>query len=271
MGKPRGASLGLSLWGGCGRRQKQWGSHPGSTGWQEGTVRNWSYFQRDSTLLLLRPLLFCESCPLPSHSMCVRGYSCGQLTCLFVGTVFITYIPPCASQCGQAKSRHGSLGILPLLWPAHINHTGIQVVAMALHTGTCHCPLHKGSSMVHDVHWWDLGWTYVSPSAKTRGKQGTLLLQQKELVMVQSRYFHPLPRETIFIFVVNNLISSVVWSPMQPACRLMGPQCSGCNLALHSNAHENAVSKAYLMCWCWGEILWNLSVFWFSGWWTPSA
>ena len=66
-------------------------------------MRNWSYFQRDPTLLLLRPPLFCESCPVLSHSMCVWGYSCGQLMCFFVGTGFIICVLPCASHCGLTK------------------------------------------------------------------------------------------------------------------------------------------------------------------------
>lgn len=142
-------------------------------------------------------------------------------------------------------------------------------------TGTCPCPLHRGNSMVHDVLWWDPGWTYASPSAKTRGKQGAQLLQQKELVMVEYRYFHPLPQETIFIFVVNNFISSVVWSPMQPECRPMAPRAVVAILLFIQMPMRMQFLKhiwcAFSNCWCWGEILWNLSVFWSSGWWTPSA
>lgn len=107
---------------------------------------------------------------------------------------------------------------------------------------------------LHDPYpgilWWDPGWALhiCIALSKDKGRAGSSASAAEELVVAQSRYFQPIPQETVYILVVNNLISGVVWSPMKPDCRPMGPQCSGCNLDLHSNTHEYAVYKICLTC-----------------------
>lgn len=75
---------------------------------------------------------------------------------------------------------HGCSGIPPLTCPAQINHTGIQVMAVAPPTLR---PFHMGSYMIHTLassgetqagHY-----TYALLSAKTRGEQGAQLLLQR--------------------------------------------------------------------------------------------